>query len=180
MAAKKPALGKKNHSPKLEVRFVAPGLKPARVPLRTVADALSAVQDLASGRDPFESKQVPIEKAIGLVDVKAGSAVYVCESPAIDEARLHLTNAGQLIAVAEEGEAPDSDGLIALLRPIETLSQIAKQLDCSVEVSLVNGAKHSFFSVNRDDFKRISERLFLKGETTIVGEVKRVGGSRPE
>ena len=60
------------------VRFVGPDVAPERIPLRAVTDALSAVQDLASGRDPFETQHVPPDKGIGLIRVRGGSARYFC------------------------------------------------------------------------------------------------------
>lgn len=69
---------KKKAQPTFEVRFVGPGLSLEKIPLRAVSDALSAVPDLAAGRDPFETAHVPAELSIGLVDVRQGSAVYSC------------------------------------------------------------------------------------------------------
>ena len=65
MAKKK--LVKPKATATFEVRFVAPDLLPERIPLHAVSNALSAVQDLASGRDPFEEQKVAPEKGIGLI-----------------------------------------------------------------------------------------------------------------
>ena len=70
----------KKPEPTFEVRFVAPGLVPEKIPLHAISEVLAAVQDLASGRDPFETRQVPQEKLIGLLNVRRGSAIYGCVS----------------------------------------------------------------------------------------------------
>jgi hypothetical protein len=157
-----------------EVRFIAPGIAPEKIPLRAVSDALSAVQDLAAGRDPFETSHVPPEKGTSLVDVRSGSAVYriVSRSPA--EALQNLRHVGSLLA-PNVGMELEGDGLIAALRPIEALSLVSRSLGCQVEVAVASGP--SLFTVGRDDFRRISSQLLLRGETTVVGTVERVGGA---
>jgi hypothetical protein len=69
----------------------------------------------------------------------------------------------------------ESEGLVAALSPIESLSLVARSMGCQVEVALVGGS--SMFSVGSDDFKRISSNLLLRGETTVVGTIERVGGA---
>ena len=167
---------KKKATPTFEVRFVAPDLALERIPLRAVSDALSAVQDLASGRDPFETSHVPPEKGIGLVDVRRGSAVYSCVSHAPDEAKANLAHVGVLLSSTGE-QGMEEDGLVAALRPIESLSDVARSIGCRVEVALVDHQQPPLFVVDEDAFQRISSRLLLRGDTTVVGHVVRVGGA---
>lgn len=174
MAKKKSA--KANVTGTFEVRLVAPGLLPEEIPLRAVSDALSAVQDLASGRDPFEQQQVPPEKGIRLVDVGRGSAVYYCLSRAPDNALLNLSRVGALLS-APEDQQTNGDDLITALRPIQSLSEVAKSVGCRVEVTAKGHRRRPLFVVQKDDFQRISSSLFTTGETTVVGTVKRVGGA---
>lgn len=159
-----------------EVRFVAPDLSPDKVSLRAVSDALSAVQDLASGRDPFEQQHVPQEKGIGLVRVRRGSAVYTCLARAPEEALDNLTRVGRLLAHPDEDQV-ESDGLVAALQPIKSLSEVAKSVGCRVEVRATGQRRHRLFVVEQDDFTRISSRFLVTGETTVVGRVERVGGA---
>ena len=79
-----------------EVRLVGSDYTPERVPLRWVNEALSAVQDLASGRDPFEMRQVPQDKGISVSRIRTGSAVYSCVARAPKEARTNLSRIGVL------------------------------------------------------------------------------------
>jgi hypothetical protein len=167
---------KKKASPTFEVRFVAADLVPEEIPLRAFSDALSAVQDLASGRDPFETAHVPQEKGIGLLDVRRGSVVYRCVSHAPDEARANLSRVGVLLSSTGE-EGMEEDGLVNALRPIESLSEVARSIPCRIEVALLDRQQPPLFVVEEDAFKRISGRLLLSGDTTVIGEVKRVGGT---
>lgn len=159
--------------PTFEVRFVGPGVDPGEIPLRAVSDAMSAIQDLASGRDSFETASVPQEKSISLVDVRKGSAIYSCVSRAPDEALANLSRVGAILS--GDGDFADSDELVVALRPIQYLSDVARHIGCQIEVSV--GVGETLMVVARNDYERISKRLLLTGETTIIGDVKRVGGA---
>jgi hypothetical protein len=164
-----------NKRPTFEVRLVGPDLAPERMPLRAVNDVLSAVQDLASGRDPFEVRHVPPEKGISLAQIRKGSAVYACVAHSPSEARINLSCFGKLLA-SRNGETVDDDRLIAALRPLQLLSDVAKLIDGQVQVALKRAAT-PLFVVMKDAYQSISDRLLLKGETTVVGRVERVGGA---
>lgn len=160
--------------PTFDVRFVGPDLAPEKIPLRAVSSALSAVQDLAAGRDPFETPHVPPEKGISLVDVRSGSAVYRVASHAPAEAITNLKRVAVLLS--PEGDSDfESDGIVAALRPIESLSEVCRSIGCQVEVALAGASL--LFTVGREDFRRISSQLMLRGDTTVVGTVERVGGA---
>ena len=160
-----------------EVRFVGPMVSPENVPLRAVSDALSALQDIASGRDPYETSSVPQEKSIGLVDVKVGSAVYQCVSRAPDEAIANLRRVARLLDASEKSNGTEDDGnlLISALRPIKSLSEVAKQLRCQLDVRI--SARKPLFIVTKDDYERISSRVLVSGETTVIGRIQRIGGA---
>jgi len=162
--------------PTFEVHFVGPGLAPERIPLRAVSDALSAVQDLASGRDPYETPHVPLDKGIGLVKVRRGSAVYSCVSHAPNEAIPNLSHVGLLLSSTSDHEG-EEDGLVAALRPVESLSDVARSIGCRIEVSLVNHNGSPLFVIDKDAYQRISNRLLMHGDTTVIGLVERVGGA---
>ena len=166
------------HRQTFEVRLVGPDLSPDCMPLRALNEALSAVQDLASGRDPFEVRQVPPDKGISVARIRSGSAVYSCVAPAPKEARINLSRIGQLLASAM-GDGIDDDRLVAALGPIRILSEVAKAIDGQVEVALSKAAS-PLFSIARDAYQRISGRLLLTGETTVVGRLQRVGGATRE
>lgn len=166
----------KSPEPTFEVRFVAPGLMPETIPLRSVNDALTAVQDLASGRDPFVTPKVPDEKLIGLLKVRRGSAVYSCVSRSPVEAQRNLRLVGQMLSGLETAIAED-DLMVTAFRPIESLSSVARTVGCRIEVRARNAPDTPLFVIDGDDFEKLSSRLLLTGETTVVGTVVRAGGA---
>jgi len=164
-------------SPTFEVRFVAPNIVPEKIPLRAVSDALAAIQDIASGRDPFEEQQVSPEKGIGLLNVKRGSAVYSCVARAPNEAIDNLARLGRMLSTPETMRL-DGEELVNALNPLKSLSHVAKSLECELVVTRSSKKNEEpLFAIGRDDFSRISKRLFISGETTIVGRVLRAGGA---
>jgi hypothetical protein len=165
---------RKKPEPTFEVRFSDPQVDPESIPLRSVSDALSAVQDLASGRDPFVTRHVATEQSIGLLDIRRGSATFRCLSHSPKEAVRNLNRVARLLSNGDAGPAND-DRLIALLRPIESLSDISRSVKCPLEVRLP-GERQPLFVVRADDFARLSSRLLMEGDTTVAGIVKRVGG----
>jgi hypothetical protein len=161
--------------PTFSVRFVGDDIAPERIPLRAVNDALSAVQDIASARDPFEMGRVPPEKSIGLLDVRRGSAIYSCVARAPDEAKRNLSRFAAVLTDNGETDA-ESDLLVSVLSSIQSLSEVAKSNRCRIEIDLLDGPQRFTFSVSEGDFTRLSKSLLLKGDTTVVGKIERAGG----
>ncbi len=179
MAKKQPARTQRSHKKPLatfEVRLVGPDVLPEKIPLRVVSDALSAVQDIASGRDPFEEQHVSPERSINLLDVRRGSAAYSCIARAPKEAVTNLTRFGSLLSSLDNNQG-NGDDLVTALRPIATLSEIARSVGGRVQVMISGQHRTPIFSIHQDDYRRVSERLFVTGETTIVGRVERAGGA---
>lgn len=166
----------KTPAPTFRVKFDAPGLLPEKIPFRSVSEALAAVQDLASGRDPFETRQVPPDKLIGLLNVRRGSAIYGCVSRAPDEARQNLKLVGKMLSGLDRKQK-DGDLMVTAFKPIEALSTVARTLGCRLEVYPAEKGAPPIFSIGADDFDRLSSRLLLKGDTTVIGTVVRVGGA---
>jgi len=165
----------KKPEPTFEVHFTDHRVHPELLPLRSVSDALSAVQDLASGRDPYVSRHVDPEQSIGLLDIKRGSAIFRCLSHSPRDAVRNLNRVAKLLSNGDAGGAND-ERLVALLRPIESLSEISRAVDSPVEVRFP-GERRPLFIVGKDDFSRLSARLLMEGDTTVTGTIKRVGGA---
>jgi hypothetical protein len=159
--------------PIFSVRFVSDDISPQQVPLRAVNEALSAVQDIASGRDPFVTSKVDPTKAMNLVRVRSGSATYACVSHAPTEAMTNLTRAGALISAEDMVE---DSSLVAVLKPLEKLSEVARTLKCRLEV-IAAPESTPLLIVEGNAYDRISKRLLVEGDATVVGRVERAGGA---
>jgi hypothetical protein len=88
----------------------------------------------------------------------------------------NLSHVGSLLSSTGE-QGIEEDGLVAALRPIESLSSVARLISCQIEVALIGQADSPLFVIEKDAFQRISGRLLLEGSTTVIGHVERAGGA---
>lgn len=171
MAKKKAS---KTIKPTFQVRMRGDGVSPELISIGHVNDALSAIQDLACGRDRYETPTVPVEKQIGLIDVDFGSAIYKCVSPYPDEALTHFQNVAACLSGDREVEP---DVLIATLQPLQSLSNVARLNRCQIDVKWTHGRHKNLFVIDGHDYDRIAGSLLIQGETSVAGRLERVGGA---
>jgi hypothetical protein len=167
----------KRPAPVFEVLFDGKGLYPEAIPLGTLTQTLSAIRRLAAGSEPpdedeDEETNGPDEGSIRLLDVKRGSAVFQFFSPSAKADLAHLREAGKVLETPEE--LGDSHYVI---RPIELLSTIARRLNCALVMREAAAEKAVLATIVSTSYERLSDRLFLTGETSLTGRVERVGGA---
>lgn len=160
----------------IEVRIVGKNISPATIPLRLMSRTLSAIQDIASGRDPAEERHVPKDKVIGVVRIKKGSAVYECVASAPKLARENLETVGRLLANPEDKEISQRI-VFGSLSKLSVLGNIAKRTKCEIQIDWVNGRKKRLLTIGAEDYDNLSSRIFVKGESLVQGIVQRVGGA---
>ena len=162
-----------------EVYFQGKNLYPENIPLGSLTTALSQIRRLAAGGDgPDEEDEdeaaplAPEDGSIRLVDVRRGSAAFSFVAPAATISLEHLREVGRVL------ENPDTfEGEDFILRPVDLLSGVARRLGCSILVRTAGKDKAVLARVGPDSYERLSERLFLTGETAVKGRVERVGGA---
>ena len=106
------------------------------------------------------------------MEVKRGSAAFRFVALAATVSLEHLRDAGRILEKPEEFHGEDF-----ILRPVDLLSGIARRLECSILVRTAGKEKTVLARVGPDSYERLSERLFLTGETAVKGHVERVGGA---
>lgn len=164
-------MGMKKPEPTFLVRLFGHGLKPEAVPLPSLARVLSAVQRLASEED--EDAQTADYSPVHLLDVlRSMSATYPFFAEDADRVIGNLQLTGKII------EHPDFlQKRPMVLSPVEDLSAIAKALNCTIEFRLPGRTGDILATILPATYATISEVAFIKGETTIMGVVERVGGA---
>jgi|GEM_PF-987285 len=177
MAMTKPTSAKHKKPPAtFEVVFSGQNITPEKLPLRVIADSLGAVQRLASGLDLEAASTVPETDAIGLLDIKRGSAVFSCVARNPVVAKEHLRWTGEVLTAVEPPAESDPRPIDFILWPVRTLSQFAKALDCSIMVR-EPGTRNVLAIVEATSWDRLSRTMLTTGPTTQVGKVVRVGGA---
>jgi hypothetical protein len=161
----------------VEVLFSGPGLYPEKIPVATLARTLSAIQRLASGQEDFdeeEDEEQEKESSLRLLSVIRGSALFrfACPAPAASAAIEHLRLVGRVLNDPEQVGHNDY-----LINPIERLSATARSLECSIIVKEPGAGRPTLARVEPNSFETIARALFIEGETSLTGEVKRVGGA---
>ncbi len=162
----------KSPAPVFEIVFEGEGIYPEEIPLGTLSRALSAVQRIAGGDDFLEEEKEEEDGSLRLLGVRRGSAVFKLGVKSTSPAVSHLRLVGKVLANPEEAGQNDF-----LLRPIEQLSTIARSLNCSITIREARGKKGILAKIEPSSYESISGSLLVKGETSFVGKVQRVGGA---
>jgi hypothetical protein len=165
----------KQPDPVFEVVFEGKDIYPEAIPLGVLTRTLSAVRRLAAGSefpDEEEEESLTDEGSIRLVKVKRGSAVFQFFAPSAASDLARLRSAGAVLQTPELVAQNDY-----MLRPIELLSKTADRLKCSVVVREVGDDQAILATIEPATYQRLSQRLFLEGETSLTGRVERVGGA---
>jgi len=162
----------KQPQPTFEVAFLGPGIAPERIPIRTLSDTMQAVQALTNGRG-FTTPEERKTASIGLLKITRGSAGFQCVAPHPSEALNYLHLTGTLLA----GDSKITDTTQEfILPPVETLSRIASSLQCRILLCPPRKRDEPFAVIDGESYTRVSEGVFVHGETSIRGQIKRVGG----
>src|ERR1017187_6090041 len=165
-----------NKSPNPVFEVVFQGIYPEKIPLGTLSRILSAIQRLASGVDSDEdeepSEAVLLGNQIQLLGVKRGSAVYKFAGEAADQIMQRLLLVGDVLA--NPGNIGEND---YLLGPLERISTSARTLGCEVQVRKPGRDGSVLADIGPKSYDTIAKSIFVNGETSITGNVQRVGGA---
>jgi len=170
--------------PAFFVRLDGPGVRPWGVPMRSLARVLQAIQRLVSEQDEedatveegMECATAPDDRRRGLhlLDIKSGSAVY----------KVAAGDPGLAIDVIRRtGEAirrpQSSDWQGSTLSAVEELSEVAKSLGCTIELVTAGDPRHEavLATIRPDTYSEIEGTAFIKGGTSVLGRIERVGGA---
>jgi hypothetical protein len=110
----------------IRIRLVGTGITPASVSVSTMAKTVEAVQALVHG-----TKAEGESNTLQLLQVKPGSAIYICQSDNAGEAAENVLNLSALIA----GEVKAHVGM-ETLSPLKRLSRIAKSKNCQIQLMI--------------------------------------------
>jgi hypothetical protein len=171
-------MSKKAPEPIFEVEFTGSGIYPEKIPLGTLARTLTAIQRIASGleveeEEAEETAENELESGeIRLLNVRRGSAVYRFAGESASVGLQRLRTAG--IILHKPDELGDND---YMLGPLERISASAKSLDCEIIVRTPGKAGSVLAKIGPRSYEEIAKSIFVVGETSITGEVQRVGGA---
>jgi hypothetical protein len=176
------------------VRLVGSDVKPWKVPMRTLARVLDAVQRLveqtedetesggSTAQDTIppgdpEENQIGISgsQALRLIGVRSASAGYAISTP------LRSATIGVLASTGRAIEDPTNfDWSGPTISSIKTLSDVAASLDVKIEIRKPRkGSRNGdvIAKITPQTYEDISESAFVRGNTSLYGTIERIGGT---
>lgn len=155
----------------------APGVFPEKVPLHALSKIFAAVQKLASGSSPSEldlddEDDESVDNLFGLLSVNRGSSRYGISNVNPEKSLDNIRAVGRVL------NKPDSIGdREFILGPIDNLSGISKALKSPILLREPGKDGQVLVSINPDSYENLTSRLFVRGESSLFGEIIRVGGA---
>lgn len=148
--------------------------------MRSLARILQAAERMIDGRDVDEEATEmadPAEANLNLLDVKKGSARYPVAAARRDYAIASLKATGAGIQAPRSHEWSEGS-----LGAIEELSQIARSLGCEIQFRGIGPARNwprwdVLALIEPSTYSEISVGAFVRGDSSAVGKVERVGGA---
>lgn len=157
-----------------EIRFAGGGILPENVRAGEMAEILNSIEDMVSAMVAKDHPTLTKEDlVVGLVNIKRGS-VHLQFSSKIPEVALPA-----FVQVSKTIKTKKFDALPkTALKSLQTFSSFVHKKNCDAEFITRNG-KTKVLATFTPDIQILSAGS-LSGETTIYGQVIRVGGREPK
>jgi hypothetical protein len=171
------------------VRLVGSGIKPWKLPMRTLSKLMDAIQRLVEQSeedepeinfDDSENQEGQSETLgssdINLVRIRATSAAYSISSPVSESAVQLLAETGHAI----ENPA-DSEWSAPTVSSIQHISEIAKRYRVRVEIRKPYSGRRLgdvIAKITPETYDAIAGSAYIYGQTALTGTVEKVGGAQ--
>lgn len=157
----------------IEVTFAGEGIRPDTVKAGDLADILKAIETMVESRVLRDHPEMQKEEVvIGLVNIKSSSLDLEFSSAVPALAIAAFQDAGQAVRDNDFSRLP-ADSVNAL----DTVASFTRKRQCIAEFIILNGKRDVIATITPDI--KIERKPLLTGETTIYGQVVRVGGRTP-
>lgn len=162
------------HDVTVEILLTGEGMSPGKIRSKEIAEVIESVEDMIASvvlRDHPELKKEAI--IIGLKSIRQGS-IGLEFSPNLAEFTLPATRRiTKSIAENDFGVLPSS-----AINSLRKLSAFTRRHQCNAEFFTQNGKLESLAILTPET--QIPDIYPLSGETTVHGEISRVGGAEPK
>ena len=162
------------HNATLEITLTGEGMSPGKIRSREIAEVIEAIEDMVASmviRAHPELKKESI--VVGLSNIRRGS-ISLEFSPNLLELTLPATRLiTKSISENNFGVLPSNT-----ITSLKKLSAFTRRHNCNAEFFAQNGKLESLAILTPET--TIPEMYPLSGETTLHGEITRVGGAEPK
>lgn len=162
------------HRTTVEVLLRGDGISPGKLRSKEIAEIIESVEDMIAStvvQDHPELKKESI--IIGLRGVREGS-IGLEFSPNLEDLTLPATYRITRSIVQDDFTSLSNNTLTSLRK----LSAFTRRHNCRAEFSTLNGKIEALAVVTPET--KIPERYSISGETSLYGEITRVGGAEPK
>jgi hypothetical protein len=162
------------HGTTVEVLLSGDGISPGKLRSKEIAEIIESIEDMIASTVVQEHPGLKKESIIiGLKGVREGS-IGLEFSPNLEELTLPATYRITR-SIAENDFTSLSSNTLSSLRK---LSAFTRRHHCRAEFLTLNGKVESLAVITPET--RIPERYLISGETSLHGEITRVGGAEPK
>jgi hypothetical protein len=162
------------HDTTVELLLTGEGMSPGQLRSKEIAEVIESVEDMIASvviREHPELKKEPI--VIGLKGVRPGSIGLEFSPNFVDLTLPATRRIGKSISANNFGVLP-----INAINSLRRLSAFTRRHQCNAEFFTQNGQLESLAVLTPET--KIPDIYALSGETTIHGEITRVGGAEPK
>lgn len=158
----------------LEMKISGAGIKPGMMRARELGEVIGAFEDMIAAYVTQENPKLNKESiVIALTRIEAGS-IGLKFSPNLEELTIPAAN-----AVTDAINRNDYSQLPAgSINALRTIAKFTKRHNCETEFRVHNGAARLLATISPET--EIPADSPFRGETTVYGEVTRVGGAAPK
>lgn len=158
----------------LEIRFSGGGILPENIRAGELAEILSSIEDMLTALVTKEHpKLTKDDLLLGLVNIEGGSVHLQFSSQLPEITHPAFVKVTKSIKNRDFATLPP-----ATIKSINNISSFVRKKNCEAEFISKNGKAKVLATITPD--VNISPPGFLKGDTTLYGQIIRVGGRNPK
>ena len=157
----------------IEVSFTGEGIRPDNVKASDVADILKAIETMVEAHVLRDHPKIEKETVVvGLVSIKSSSLDLQFSSTIPTLAIAAFQDTGQAIRDKDFSRLPSGS-----FGALDLVVSFTRKRQCVADFIILDGKKDVIATITPDT--TVERKPLLTGETTIYGQVVRVGGRTP-
>ena len=157
----------------IEVRFAGEDVQPETVKAGDVAEMIQAVEKMVESSVTRDHPEIKRDQVIvGFVEIQSTSLTLKFSSLLPDVTMSAFQTIGDAIATNQFSQLPTSS-----LDGLDTIASFTRRRHCTTDFALLNGGRKVLVTMTPEI--QITRLPLLAGDTTIYGQVVRVGGREP-
>ena len=162
------------HNTMLEIRLSGENISPGKIRSKEIAEVIESVEDMIASMAIHEHSGLKKEDiVIGLKDIRQGSIGLIFAQNLAEITEPATRDLTKAISEKNFGALPSD-----VMKSLRKLSAFTRRNQCNTEIAIMNGGSKILTTLTPET--EIPDQYPFSGETTLYGEIMRVGGSEPK